>query len=397
MQQFTFDALKEQAIDIEQFTSVSMVENDLASVGTKLSNIGEIGIGVDYSNNTLNTEMQNKFPLVDWLLNTTQSRKIKAQYNSGSLTVRRHDDGKLYFTHPWVVGTTLPTDTNGECCWSALDIKKAGGESTFSLLCLKDCDSVLEELVWSKKRFGSNDLTGYFARQGETVKEARVRMAKLSMAFFTAYNIVNGVSTAGTSVLKPFHGLLEVMESNEVLHMSGQNILSAFDQLACRYAVAGDGDIVYAVHPLTYQAIVQAVKPSKFTGELPTNWTKNGDTLTFLGHPFIQDKTVPVDVTKGTGEIWALDGDSLGILLGTTLVPTDKDFMRKTFADNNKPDDGCGTDCTFYYNFGGVFNTNPYRMAVITDVPLSANCLGSALDGLDNLIKPETIVPMETI
>jgi hypothetical protein len=39
-------------------------------------------------------------------------------------------------------------------------------------------------------------------------------------------------------------------------------------------------------------------------------------------------------------------------------------------------------------------NTNPNRLALIADVPLSSKCLGLAMQGLDGMITPNTLVPL---
>ena len=386
MPQFDTHVLENNAVDLTSFA--------------QLSNIGEIGMAPDFSQNQLANDFQNNFPLVQWLMSTSRSRQIQSAFNNGSAQIHRDTSGNLNIVLPWEVGTTLPEDTQNECCWTPLELAKCGSEVPLKFLCLKDCDKILENLVWSKKRFGSNDLIGYFARRGETVKQARDRMARLSMVYFSSYNIINGTSTTGTSVLKPFHGLLEVVEDKTVIKILGQNILAAFDSLGCRLSVVGgtnaNYDIIFAVHPLTYQAIDSVVVPGKFNGELPKNWTRVNGELRFMGHRFIQDKTVPVDVAKGTGDVWMLDGGSTGVVMGTTLSPGE-DFIRRTIATTDTPSDGCATECTFYYNFGAVFNTNPNRLAVITDVPLSANCLGATLNGLDALITPQTIVPINVV
>lgn len=359
----------------------------------ELSNIGEIGMSPDFSQNQLANDLQNEFPLFHWLMNTSASRRIRGAFNEGRAMITRDEKQELNLVLPFEVGTTPPTDTNGECCWTPLELSKCGSKAPLKLLCLKDCDKILENFVWSKKRFGSNDMTGYFAHKGETVKQARDRMAKLSMAYFTPINVINGTSTTGTAFLKPFHGLLEVMEDKAVIKILGTNILAAFDSLGCRLSVAGtSNEIAYWVHPLVYNAIDEAVVPGKFNGELPKGWARNGGSLTFMGHPVKADKLVPVDATKGVGDIWVLDGKLVGAYLGTSLIPEEK-YIRRTFGEQNQTS-GCGNECTFYYNFGTAFRLGANSLAVITDVPLSANCMGQTLNGLDSLIKPNTLVPM---
>lgn len=371
--------------------NLMQLESVATDIETLSSNIGEIGMGIDYSNNTLANEMQNRFPLVDWLLRTPASRRIRAQRDRGTLTIHRND-GELYLVAPWTVGTLPPEDTTGECCWIPFDLTKCGQEVPLKLLCLKDCDKILDNFVFGQKRFGSNDLVGEFANVGETVKEARNRMARVSMAWFTARNIILGTTTTATATLKPFHGLLEVVEDPAVVKVLGSNILAAFDMLGCRISQLGSGDYVFAVHPLVYESIKREVTLDRF-GRYPEGWSRNGEEVTYSGIGFIRDKLVPVDMSAGTGDVWLLDGEQVGAMMGTELQPGER-FIRRTF-DTDTVENGCANECTYYYNYGTVFGGNTNHAAVITNVPVSANCLGDALTGLDLLIQPETLVPIQ--
>ncbi len=356
------------------------------------SNIGTIGRGVDFSDNELATELQNQFPLLTWLMGTGPAAKMRGAYQNGSLPMRKNDEGDWTIRLPFKVGTTPPQDTSGECCWVPMELTKCGAETLIKLLCLKDCESMLDNFIMKKQKFQPNDLICYFMRAGETIKAARIRMARMSMAWFTAHNIILGTTDTGTAVLKPFHGLMQVIEDPAVIKISGHNILAAFDSLACRYAVLGEGDIVYAVHPLTYYSIKREIVPGK-NGQLPAGWAKNGEDVTFHGHRFIADKMVPVDVDNATGEIWQLDGNVVGAWMATTLQPSDE-FQRHTFTTNNNQVEGCAGECDYYYNFGLAFGTDPNRLAVITDVPLSTNCVGPHMLGTEHLYQPDTFVPI---
>lgn len=371
--------------------SIGQLENNATDLTQLSSNIGEIGMGIDYSNNDLANEMQNRFPLVNWLLRTTATRRANAQRDSGSMNIHRAN-GELNYVAPWTVGTLPPEDTTGECCWIPFDLTKCGSEVPLKLLCLKDCDKILDNLVFGQKRFGSNDLIGEFAREGQTVKSAREEMARLSMAWFTARNIILGTTTTATATLKPFHGLLEVMEDASVVKVLGTNVIAAFDMLGCRISQLGDGDYVFAVHPLVYESIKREVVVDRF-GRYPEGWSRTGDEVTFNGIGFIRDKLVPIDMSVGTGDVWLLDGQDVGALMGTTLRPA-QEFIRESF-DTDTVANGCAEECTYYYNYGAVFGTNTNHLAVIVNVPVSANCLGEALTGLDLLIQPDTIVPIQ--
>jgi len=358
-----------------------------------LSNIGSIGAAPDFSNNVLRNPMQDANPLAVWLLNTAMSNQIRSTANRGLAPIRKNEvTGKWEILMPYTVGTLPPADTQGACCWVPLDIDVCSGKAPINMLCLKDCEDIIDSLVNQSRRAGGNDLIGFWQREGETVKAAKERMAKTTFAFLTALTLILGVSDTETGAVKPFHGLLEVMENPAVIEIAGANILGAFDALQCRLQVLGGGNFIIAVHPLTYMGIDSVVQPGKFD-RLPSGWTRSGNELRFHGIRFIQDKAVPVDITTGLGEAWLIDGDTTGAYLATGLVVGDN-FKREGFAHNDVPGQGCASECTYYYNLGSVFNNNSNKLARIVDIPLSSACLGNALQGLDNLVQPDTIVPM---
>ena len=81
---------------------------DFAKTYMKMSNIGEIGISTDYSDNQPATDFQNRFPLVDWLMRTPVSAQAQARFNSGSLSITKDNKGVFQVLLPWTYGTTLP-------------------------------------------------------------------------------------------------------------------------------------------------------------------------------------------------------------------------------------------------------------------------------------------------
>lgn len=384
--EFSTKQLERAAVD------VGNIQNAMQKVA-QLSNIGDIGIAVDFSNNQLKNPLQNDFPLVSWLLNTAVAQQIRTSMYKGLAQPHKDADGVWQIMLPFTVGTNAPIDTTGECCWAPFDITKCSGTAPINMLCLKDCESLLDNLINNQRTASGYDLIGYFQREGESVKDARTRMAKLSMAFFTAYTIILGMTDVETNILKPFHGLLEVMEDDDVVTFDGSSILEGFDRLYCRLQVLGVTGSVLAVHPLTYQGLDAAVQPGRF-GTLPYGWTRNGTSLSFRNMVIIQDKALPVDLTGGTGEAWLLNTNSTGAYLGTRLYIDNPDFIRHDFGTNTNRNDGCATECDYYYNYGTVFATNKNQLARIINIPLSANCIGGALDGLDGLVTPQTLVPM---
>lgn len=386
--------------NIEDLTTFSkayldyeQARQNLAASATK-SNVGTVGIGTDYSDNSPANPFQNVFPLVSWLMATPASRKMQNAMNRGAWSLSKKEDGKFYIQLPFTYGTTEPKSTQGECCWVPLDLAKCGSNAPLALLCLKSCEPIMDNLVNETRKIKSNDMICYFQREGETIKDAQKRMDLISMAYFTAINVILGTMATGTATLKPFHGLLEVMEDKAVIKIAGANVLSAFDSVGLRLAALGDGDYKFACHPLVLEGIKSVIVPGKFNGEYPDGWTKseNGE-ITFKGHGFVADKLVPCDITKGTGDVWVLEGNTVGLVMGTTFQPSEK-FQRHTFGATDNPSEGCGTHCDYYYNFGCAFGTDANRLMVIQGIPMSAATLGDALNGLDLVLKPTTIVPI---
>lgn len=373
------DSLRAKQVDVDELS--------------KYSNIGEIGINnVDYSDNYPANDFQNRFPLVEWLMNTPVSRTAQSSMDRGEFRPFKGTDGKWHILTPVKWGTTAPVDTTGECCWVPFDLTKCMDEAIISFLCLKDCYPELDRLIGEKARFQANDMINFFQRRGEDYSQARERMARVSMAWFTAHNIILGTLDTETPVLKPFHGLLDVMKGADVIEIGGTDIVSAFESVSCREAMLSDADYFFACHPLVYEGIKANVQEGQY-GELPEGWTRVNGELRFNGHGFLIDKMIPVDLEAGTGEIWVLDRNSLGVVLGTGLEPSDN-FTKESFAPSNNREDGCAVECKFYYNYGTVFATDTNKLAVIVEAPIGTNCLGSAMNGLDLLVQPETIVPI---
>ena len=371
---------------------LALVATQMTEVMKSMSNIGDIGIAPDFSGAQLRNPMQDEFPLLDWLMNTSAARRMKERMSNGLQGIHK-DGGKWMAMLPYTVGTKELADTTGECCWIPPDIAKCGGRVEVSLLCLKDCEDIMDKLLNNIRFVGSNDLGAPWQNPGESVTNARKRWAKVMMRWFTARNAYLGVLGAETGTIKSFHGLTEVMEDLAVIKMAGSNILGAFASAWCRLSVLGGADYVFACTPLTYEAINQAVQPGRWN-TLPSGWTRTGDELRFHGIRFIVDKWLPLDLDAATGEVYMLSGESAGAWFATGLAPDDKFILKDQTTNTNDPAQGCSTQCDLYYNIGAVFNEDPNKAMVFTDIPLSANCMGSTLQGLDDLIQPETPVPM---
>lgn len=337
------------------------------------------------------TFLQNRHPLYDWLINTQLSARVRDEMSG------RNANCFLYSTHssyylkvPGTFWSLAPEGSAEECCWAPFDFAKCEGEVPVKRLCLKDCDSIDNELLGRFLRVnGSYD---GIAEDGETYWETKKRIARLSMAFLTVYNVMYGRMGQTTNILKEFHGLFDVMSNPAVVSVSGTNVLSAFASIACRFRTLGVdfNNTVIAVNPIVYASINAAVQPDQYN-RLPSGWTRNGNELRFEGMRFIEDRFVPVDMEEATGEAWILSSDAVGLWLATDILPADS-FIKESGHQEQTLANGCGSSCTYYYNFGAVFNNNANRIGKVVNIPISGACIASTGD-LGAIINPTTLIP----
>lgn len=370
-------------IDLKLLESVAL---DRTVLATNLPDMPDCtGAGLD-----VKTEIMNRFPLVTWLLSTPLTSRTRSAIAGvdGHCLIHKDGDGKWVIEVPRGLWTEVPTASETpECCWQPFDFAKCAGQLPLNLLCLKDCENIMDDLIGRTVRFGA-DVDG-LASANETRNAVKRRIARMSMAFYTAMTAIQGLDNTYTNILKPFHGLMQIMENPAVATIDGTNLLAAFDQAWCRLSLMG-GSVVFALNPVLYQSLLSVVVPGQ-NGLYPAGWSVNGDTLTFHGMGFIQDRAVPVDISDGTGEIWGLNGDAVGLYLATDLMPGE-DYIRVSGHKEAAVADGCGEDCTFYYNLGTALANNANKILRIVDVPISGAC-AAVIGDFEGLVNPQTLIP----
>ena len=332
------------------------------------------------------TEIVNRFPLVEWLLRTAYTQRVRAELQDGCKTYKK--DGQWVLSAPGEFWSEIPQNSAEECCWQPFEFSKCGGDFPLKLLCLKSCDSMMD-IFMDRLVNLAGDVNGIATSQ-EKRREAKRRVDRLSMAFYTAYTAILGHTNVTSNILKPFNGLAQLMENPAVATINGTNILAAFESVGCRLAILGGEDVVFAVNPVVYQSILSVIVPSQY-GQYPFGWTRNGDEIRFHGHPFLQDKLVPVDASDGTGELWVLNGEALGLFLATDLMPGD-DYIRIDGDYTKTPANGCAEECIYYYNLGAAVGNNANKVMRIVDIPLSGACT-AVIGDLGGLVTPQTLIP----
>lgn len=373
MANFNLNRLMRQAVEVQELASNFV---DIISDCQSLEDF------------TLRNALQDRYPLAVWLMETRMSNVLRDMESDPQ---RFHKGGEnntqWVMDVPGTVYTLAPANSGDDCCWTIPDFAKCAGSVPMSFVCLKDCDNIFDSLVYDKLRINAKAALERFAREGETINQVENRIRHLWMAFYTMHTAILGTMQTSDNIVKPFHGLLEVLQNDAVVSISGANILAAFDSIACRLAVLGGDDWVFAVNPLIYRSIKAVIKRDE-RGEYPDGWSVDANgRLRFEGIGFIDDKLVPVDMEAMTGDIWLIDGSATGLYLAYDLG---REAERDTFTEETKAN-GCGTECHFLYNFGTVANNNANRVMVISGVPVSSAC--TEIADLAELINPTTLVP----
>lgn len=336
-------------------------------------------------------ELMNRHPVLNWILSSQLTNRIRQEINDrGMQCVLTEEDNTFKLKVPGIFWSLDPETDPEVCCFPPMDFAKCAGEVPLTRLCVKDCDSLDHELLGRNMRVDRS--YGDLARRGENYNEIRRRIARLSMAFYMARNMMLGVTGSTAPGLKSFHGLLEVMSNPAIFPVPGANTLSAFETVACRISALG-GDFenyIIAVNPVIKQALLSLVVQGA-NNQYPMNWTRNGDEIRYRGAPVVADRFVPFNMNTNTGEAWFLASDAIGGWMATDLLPSD-DFTKRGAFQEGTPEDGCGSECVFYYNYGAVFNNDSRRLARIVNIPASAYCTAGTGD-LGALINPTTLIP----
>ena len=373
MANFNLNRLMRQAVEVQELASNFV---DIISDCQSLEDF------------TLRNALQDRYPLAVWLMETRFSNILRDMESDPQRFHKGGEDNTQWVMDvPGTVYTLAPANSGDDCCWTIPDFAKCAGSVPMSFVCLKDCDNIFDSLVYDKLRINAKAALERFAREGETINQVENRIRHLWMAFYTMHTAILGTMQTSDNIVKPFHGLLEVLQNDAVVSISGANILAAFDSIACRLAVLGGEDWVFAVNPLIYRSIKAVIKKDE-RGEYPDGWSVDANgRLRFEGIGFIDDKLVPVDMEAMTGDIWLIDGSATGLYLAYDLG---REAERDTFTEETKAN-GCGTECHFLYNFGTVANNNANRVMVISGVPVSSAC--TEIADLAELINPTTLVP----
>lgn len=333
---------------------------------------------------------------------------ILKRFDQASLGTLRQAKNGDWIMEGITWGTVSPdwsTDDNS-CCFTEKFTMRATGDATpVRYLCFKDCESRLDRIMKDKVSFKQGDLLNLFQQLGMTYAEAEQFMAWYTFAFIVQRHIVQGMLNFQGQGLRPFAGVAEMMSHPGVTPIDASgSVIGGFRQVACYLDVLDNQSSQYKiyVHPLTLRGIKSAIVPGK-DGNLPQDWSINGDTLSFKGIPFGTSYHLPYDMENTmTGEAYVIDLARVEALTEYDLfVPQDSIYTDRTeIAGGLKAPgqvEGCEVICDKYENFGLVYTNSPVSHLLVANIPLDSSCPAVLFERIQGLLTGLNPFPMATI
>lgn len=333
---------------------------------------------------------------------------ILKRFDQASLGTLRQAKNGDWIMEGITWGTVSPdwsTDDNS-CCFTEKFTMRATGDATpVRYLCFKDCESRLDRIMKDKVSFKQGDLLNLFQQLGMTYAEAEQFMAWYTFAFIVQRHIVQGMLNFQGQGLRPFAGVAEMMSHPGVTPIDASgSVIGGFRQVACYLDVLDNQSSQYKiyVHPLTLRGIKSAIVPGK-DGNLPQDWSINGDALSFKGIPFGTSYHLPYDMENTmTGEAYVIDLARVEALTEYDLfVPQDSIYTDRTEIAGglNAPGqvEGCEVICDKYENFGLVYTNSPVSHLLVANIPLDSSCPAVLFERIQGLLTGLNPFPMATI
>jgi len=287
--------------------------------------------------------------------------------------VREYTDDTGKLVRKIVVGgriwTEVPEVSDDACCWTTPGMAGCLTTTDLNYLCIKDCKDIIESVWEDMTSRGPADATAPFGGSNET--QERRNQVLTWFKWFVYRNMVLGTPDVSGNNLKPFHGLLEFMESDYVLSINGASLLAAMEQVRCQLKHL-QGNWVIGAHPLVADDVQQAV-------------TASGLNIRVLRQDFL-----PVDPETGKTELVLVSLESMGAILSHRI---DNPMYRHQIIPSTDPTQGCMVECDTYGLMGGLFLRDFNGLIKITDVDLTGSCGPNAFYGMQGQINPETLMP----
>lgn len=320
-------------------------------------------------------EFQITSPMVDALLESFENSSIVNAY------LNEKNEWEIT-DYTW--GMTDPDDGNG-CCFVPFEFQACKQKGVIKQLCIRDCKTLLDEMMLKRIRFTKQDLINQFQHEGETYDDAMARFVRWSFAFRTQRTIAQGILESGAPGLRPFQGVAQIMTDPATTPIKGSDIISGFAQAGCVLtALTRGNNSNYAifVHPMGVEAIKGRIVKNT-NGEYPADWDKGSFgnfhgynvELKFKGVPVVADPYVPVDfVETNSFSAYIIDLSVTRATMAKPLMQSGEDAKYNDIT-NPDPDNDCQiVYCTTYINAGVVHCSNYAKNILIDGLPLGNSC-----------------------
>lgn len=303
-------------------------------------------------------------------------------------------------------GMTDPDDGNG-CCFVPFEFQACKQKAVVRQLCIRDCQSLLDEMMLKNIRFTRNDLINQFQRENETYNDAMTRFVQWSFAFRTQRVIAQGLLKGDAPGLRPFHGVAQIMSDPATTPIKAGDILGGFAQAGCvltALSQGNNGNYAIFVHPLGVEAIKTRVVKNT-NGEYPEGWEKGSFgnyhgynvEVKFKGIPIVADPYVPIDYVKtNTFEAYIIDTSITKASMAKPLMQNARDHAIYGQVTDPDPNNGCAmVRCTTYINAGTVHCSNYAKNILVAGLPLGNSCASTLYSRFKGVL--DASVPFPTI
>jgi len=353
----------------ENITSTTVNLNELA-----VSNAFK-GYGTDNSNVVPeNTPYTASIGWMDALASGAAARRVKSvlEYKEDCTT------GDGYIVIGKEAYTTLPEDTGGACCYRpSLEMEAKQYLAKPARICMERCYTE-DELDTLKDRKVLPIDANPLALTGTNWYERDIQEFSNLATMFLERTVALGQKDISAPLLRPFPGLLDVINKESTITLDGSNLLSTIKTIDCTDSfVQGD-----------WLVLGNAIGIKAFNQAMATFSEKAGYTPGFK-YQTQEFKSAIFSLESMTTELWILDLNKVGLILdGAPTFNLNELTARETYSDS----DPCYQVCVQFKRRGFVFSTGLNSVFRVQNVGVGVDC-ASVIGRFAPLANQFTLIP----
>lgn len=403
-----------------------------ASSSMEIKNLitgAKLGSNLDQS---VFTQLIEKYPELELLLNTQTSRMLRAMRNGsvgGDFTMPYSQDSEGNYTLKDIPKMSFSpmTAEPDDCCVVAGNLQVCEDETVLKPLCLEQCETEMEQMMgqigWAGRNSAVYQAYTQMMRDSGVSKSAMPTQAEFEQLsliaqfiLLNALTFINGLLEVeqNGNIVRRFSGLAQIYSNPDVMPISGANgVIDAFDQAMCRMNMVGTERFAggfWLASRTAYSAIQKAIVPKR-DGNYPSGWTVTETTRNvngfsvpekryfFMGNLIQPSQLLFIDDSTLQGDIYFVP-QSVGVFSAVPLdVPApflmqEWDKPRSAFVHYDKETAAyptCYTSCDRLTNFGAVIATEANDLIKITGI--ESGCDAEVFQGIEGLININSYAP----